>query len=89
MNIPDEAVEVAARAVFDRNPSEATWDGSRQAVRDYYLDDARAALSAAAPFIAAQVLREASDAYPLETAYGGAEHAVLWLKGRAEGIRKA
>lgn len=36
--------------------------------------------------IQAQALREASDAYPLETAYGGAEHAVLWLKQRAEEI---
>lgn len=33
---------------------------------------------------AAQALRDASDAYPLETAYGGAEHAVNWLKQRAE-----
>jgi hypothetical protein len=36
--------------------------------------------------IKAQALREASDAYPLETAYGGAEHAVLWLRQRAETI---
>ena len=41
-------------------------------------------IAAAAPYIAAQALREASDAYPLETAYGGAEHAVMWLKERSE-----
>jgi hypothetical protein len=34
----------------------------------------------------AEALREASAAYPLETAYGGAEHAVNWLKDRAEYI---
>lgn len=38
------------------------------------------------PVSPAQVLREASYAYPLETAYGGAEHAVLWLKERATEI---
>ncbi|AYR01050.1 hypothetical protein PBI_ISOLDE_82 [Arthrobacter phage Isolde] len=36
--------------------------------------------------IKAHALREASDAYPLETAYGGAEHAVNWLRERAEHI---
>ena len=40
-------------------------------------------LKAAAPYIAAQTLKEASEAYPLETAYGGAEHAVMWLQERA------
>lgn len=47
------------------------------------------AIAAAAPHIEAQTLREASDAYPLETAFGGAEHAVLWLKDRAKQIKEA
>jgi hypothetical protein len=37
----------------------------------------------------AQAIREASAAYPLETAYGGAEHAVNWLNERAEEIGAA
>lgn len=79
MSVPDEAVEVAARAVYGPG-----FDGSHH--KSAWLADFRLALEAAAPFIAAQTLREASDAYPLETAYGGAEHAVLWLKERADRI---
>lgn len=45
-----------------------------------YTDEEIAAIRSEAK---AGALREASDAYPLETAYGGAEHAVLWLKERA------
>lgn len=51
--------------------------------RRLYTKQEIAALRAEAK---AEALREASDAYPLETAYGGAEHAVLWLKERAANI---
>jgi len=43
------------------------------------------ALEAAAPFIAAQVLREAVDAFPLET-ITAPDNAVVWLRRRADQI---
>jgi ribosomal protein S7 len=73
MNITDEAVEAACEAFWK--------DGEGDS-----LASMRKALEAAAPILEARVLREASAAYPLETAYGGAEHAVNWLKDRAEYI---
>lgn len=89
MNIPDEAIEAAANAISEC--SGMRFDGFWSRIedlepedREYALTEARAAIEAAAPHIAAQALRDASEAYPLETAYGGAEHAVLWLKERAE-----
>lgn len=51
-----------------------------------YTNEAIESLKAQAK---AEALREASDAYPLETAMGGAEHAVLWLKERAEQLEAA
>lgn len=77
--IPVEAVEAAKKAWREQ----AALDGS---IFEYNL---QAALEAALPFIQAQTLRDASDAYPLETAYGGAEHAVMWLKERASEVRAA
>jgi len=81
--IPDEAVEVAAREIVRRVVGRA-WDSILPSRQDWYKTQARAAIEGVAPHIAAQALREASDAYPLETAYGGAEHAVMWLKERSE-----
>ena len=46
-------------------------------------EDARAALVAAAPHMAAQVLREAVEAFPLET-ITAPDNAVVWLRRRAE-----
>lgn len=73
MKIADEAVEAACDAFWK--------DGEGDS-----LASMRKALEAAAPILEAQTLRKASAAYPLETAYGGAEHAVNWLKDRAEHI---
>lgn len=81
MRAPEAAVQAATKALLKAWGYEATKDSSLSA-------DIRIALEAAAPHIAAHELREASAAYPLETAYGGAEHAVQWLKARAEHIGK-
>ena len=87
MNIPDEAVEAAARVLYTEDHAWADqWEDVPQEVRERFRARALVTIDAAAPHIKAQALREASDAYPLETAYGGAEHAVLWLKQRAETI---
>lgn len=64
-------------------PDEAMKAAAKAFIEHGTLSDT---LTAAAPHIAAQTLREASDAYPLETAYGGAEHAVIWLNERADHI---
>ena len=85
MNIPKQAMEAAKEAMREVTPppgvTKADWLGKH---KTWAL--LAGAIAAAAPHIAAQALREASDAYPLETAYGGAEHAVTWLKQRAETI---
>lgn len=77
MSIPDEAVRAGFIELYERAHVEGV-----------SMSDVRRVLEAVAPSIAAQALREASDAYPLETAYGGAEHAILWLKERADRITK-
>lgn len=53
MTVPDKAVEAAARALPDALPS--PWDP------EWNEKVARAALEAAAPFIAAEALREAAE----------------------------
>ena len=74
MNISDEVMEAANRAVYR---------GFKGLIRPLLV---KVVLESAAPYMAAQTLREASDAYPIETAYGGAEHAILWLKERADAL---
>lgn len=50
MNISDEAVEAAARALFDdNNPDLNAWN--IPAVRDHYNHKAKTALKAAAPYL--------------------------------------
>ena len=51
MNIPDKAVEAAARAHLT-----SPWETYSKGDQEYHLDVARASLEAAAPFIAAQAL---------------------------------
>ena len=61
-NVPvtDEMVETAARAMWERLYREESW--SEIYLASAYLRDARAALTAAAPAIAAAALRRAIDA---------------------------
>lgn len=73
MNIPDKAVEAAARDLYETEPlalvNEATetmtakpWAWLSEDFRAHKMQQARATLEAAAPFIAAQALRDASEA---------------------------
>lgn len=55
MNIPDKAVEAAAIAAHKASPDDAvSWDRAGLHLRCEFRDQARAALEAAAPHIAAQ-----------------------------------
>ena len=64
--IPDEAVEAATKAFRET----------------HFMDDALMnALEAAAPFIAAQAIRDAVEAFPLET-ITEPDNAVAWLLRR-------
>lgn len=89
--IPEEAVEAAAKALFGRAEYAAGWDELRGAdgggIRDIYLARARAALTAAVPFIAAQVLREA--AAEIADANGGKDNGKDYWDGYAEATRAA
>ena len=57
--VTDEMVETAARAMWERIDREESWSEIYHA--SAYRRDARAALEAAAPLIAAQALRDAAD----------------------------
>ena len=58
--ITDAMVETAARAMWERIDREESWSEIYHA--SAYRRDARAALEAAAPLIAADALRDAADA---------------------------
>ena len=60
MQISDEAVEAAAKAQFEKWHPEEKWD-DRPDIQRIFRRDARAALDAAAPYIAAQALNEAAS----------------------------
>ena len=66
ITIPDAAVEAVARNMFDlreigldQSPTE--WDELPEPWQDKWRDGARAAIEAAAPYIAARELRDAAD----------------------------
>ena len=64
MTIPDQAIEAAARAMHSHQMvglSELAWLTLDPIGRDYWTGKARAALTAAAPFMAAQAKGEAWD----------------------------
>ena len=80
--IPDEAVEAA-------------WDTLHEnAIRPIGIDYAEltAALEAAAPFIAAQALKEAADAWraylPAVAGYGVVQPVPVWLERRGQWASK-
>lgn len=56
MNIPEEAVEAAAREAYGH-----PWDNAPEWAKQEARRIAREHLEAAAPFIAAQALRDAAD----------------------------
>lgn len=84
--IPDEAVEAAARALWFAGRDGQEWLPGIDPLCDLIVAEARAALVAAAPHMAAQALRDAVEAFPLET-ITAPDNAVVWLRRRAEQIR--
>ena len=58
--VTDEMVETAARAMYEDHGL-TSWDEEGQADLDLWRNDARAALEAVAPTIAAAALRDAAD----------------------------
>lgn len=73
--IPEEAIDAAAKALYARAGQAADWDNldgpDGVEVRRTYQIRARAALAAAAPYMAAQVLRDAAT--EIADAKGGKE----------------
>jgi hypothetical protein len=67
--VPQEAVEAAAIGIAHENMSSRKWADLSEGIRDTFLADARAALEAAAPFIAAKALEGAADS-ALDREYG-------------------
>lgn len=66
MNISEEAIEAAAKALWDQKPVEVRMDGTgvpwswaSDYFRDMYLANARAALEAAAPILVEPLARAA------------------------------
>lgn len=67
MNIPDDALEAAARAIHEKGDSwdldRTCWDDLTDMGRGACRQDARVALEAAAPLLEAQVLRETAHRF--------------------------
>lgn len=65
MTVPDEAVEAAARAAYEqvrpRMGFPTAYNEAPDVLKETYLGMGRAALTAAAPFIAAQAWDEGAD----------------------------
>ena len=80
MNIPDEAVEAAAKAVYGGDHL----DGSIQ--RDAWLRDFRIALEAAAPWMMGKALKDAADSLdgPFSELRAAQGKSFDWLCGIAD-----
>ena len=61
MNIPDKAVQAAAKADYETNPGMLEWEEMHPKDQEIFIHSAEASLKAAAPFIAAQALRDLAD----------------------------
>lgn len=73
----DEAVEAAAKEWLARVNQPGSWT---------LEGNLRAALEAASPYMHARALKEAVDAFPLETIVSP-DNAVVWMMRRAEELR--
>lgn len=99
MTIPDEAVEAGGRALageYDRrnNLKPGTWWNGPEYRREHLRGEAQAALTAAAPHIRAQELREfieEADASPAVTwgGHGGIKELVIRRHNRHDADRLA
>lgn len=87
MTVSEEAVEAGARASYEHANFGAPWDECPQEWRASYGDSIRAALEAAAPFIAAQALEEAAEGWWLRDDVQDRFGAWSWLRLRAAELR--
>ncbi|KQQ97986.1 hypothetical protein ASF74_14725 [Arthrobacter sp. Leaf145] len=71
MTVPDEAVEAAARVLW-YSEKYADWGKVPQCRKEPFLNEARAALTAAAPFVAADAWDEGHKGGFHNAAYGSA-----------------
>ncbi len=84
-----DAVEAAARAQYERaaHPGAPRWEDCAEIERAAYRIAVRPHVEAAAPFIAAQSLRDAASAFaatrPSEAARRSLEHPVVELQAMA------
>jgi len=96
MNIPNEAVEVAAEVLFDNDSGDAVWDEVRELIRDHYRNEVKSVLEAAAPYMHADAelmrwkldaLKEWSDAMvagPRSPQYGRDVRSLLEVRSMDE-----
>lgn len=84
--IPDDAVEVAAKAIHRYDVREGI--ASTYAPNKHHRAEARAMLEAVAPLIAAQALREAADHIDGVKVSGTAVVSAKWLRTRAEEMNR-
>ena len=90
MTISNDAIEAAARALWQNGSSAnpCPWDEVSSGLQSRYRFFAAAALSAAAPIIRAEALREAADAID-ENQYDDLDPFLAdWLRSRADRIEE-
>jgi hypothetical protein len=76
MNISDEAVEAAAKPLWEPNEHDDTWASEFPTYKDYLKAEARKVLEAAAPYLMAQAWDEGGvAAIEREHTYGREEKA--------------
>jgi len=94
MNIPDEAVEAAQATLLSYTGGCVCHEGYTRrnlidpdcVYHDVPPEVATLILQAAAPYMFAQALDDAVDAFPLETIVAP-DNAVVWMMRRAEELR--
>lgn len=59
--IPAQAVDAAAKVVYELDYGPTGWDGLPDRPRTKYMDDAKAILEAAAPYMLAEARNEGRD----------------------------
>ena len=79
ITIPDAAVEAAARLSREENPipRQKEWDAASPWIRQMWMDDVRPIIAAAAPYIAAQALRDMGEWFDRAAQLGTGERDVI------------
>ena len=88
ITIPDAAVEAAAQVYFGEYGPSIGWNSPSMSEeeRDTWRNEMAAYLLAAAPYIAAQALRDAAEAFYGPGGPRGEVGPAVWLKRRADQI---